>query len=189
MEKRVLILTGAPGVGKTTVLAKTVSVLRGRGVDVGGMFSREVRKGSTRVGFEIVDIATAKVGCLAGLNQKSGPQVGKYRVNMIDLDEVGVQAINYALENCDAVAIDEIGPMELFSKRFKCIARKAFDNQKLIIAVIHQKAQDNLVIGAKKRTDAEVFLVTPENRKILSDIVAEKAVSFLRAHQKARDNF
>ncbi|XES76343.1 MAG: nucleoside-triphosphatase [Candidatus Bathyarchaeia archaeon] len=32
MEKRVLVLTGAPGVGKTTVLAKTVSELKARGI-------------------------------------------------------------------------------------------------------------------------------------------------------------
>jgi len=44
------------------------------------------------VGFEIVDVSAAKVGCLASVNQKEGPQVGKYRVNLIDLDSIGAQA-------------------------------------------------------------------------------------------------
>ena len=74
-----LILTGSPGVGKSTVLARAVSALRGRGVSVGGMFSREVREGASRVGFEIVDVATAKVGWLAHVNQQSGPQVQRER--------------------------------------------------------------------------------------------------------------
>ena len=41
---RVMILTGAPGVGKTTVLTKTVDALKAKGVSVGGMISREVRR-------------------------------------------------------------------------------------------------------------------------------------------------
>lgn len=180
MEKRILILTGAPGVGKTTVLAKAVSDLRGRGVNVGGMFSREVREGSTRVGFEIVDVSAAKVGCLASVNQKEGPQVGKYRVNLIDLDSIGAQAINTAVEKSDVVAIDEIGPMELFSNKFKEAAQKALDSGKLVIAVVHQKAQDKLVTEAKNRHDADIFTVTTENRDILHEPLIEKAIAFLK---------
>jgi nucleoside-triphosphatase THEP1 len=35
LEKRVFLLTGQPGIGKTTVLVIVVSNLRGRGVSVG----------------------------------------------------------------------------------------------------------------------------------------------------------
>ena len=41
LRKRVLLLTGNPGVGKTTVLMKTVNLLKERGFSVGGMLSRE----------------------------------------------------------------------------------------------------------------------------------------------------
>jgi nucleoside-triphosphatase len=175
-----MILTGNPGVGKTTVLARTVSALRGRGVSVGGMFSREVREGAARVGFEIVDIAAAKVGCLASVDQKEGPQMGKYRVNLKDLETIGAQAINTAVERSDIVAIDEIGPMELFSSKFKEAAKKALESKKLVIAVVHWKAQDKLVVNAKTRADAEVFTVTTQNRETLHETLVEKAVGFLR---------
>jgi nucleoside-triphosphatase len=154
--------------------------LRGRGVNVGGMFSREVREGSTRVGFEIVDVAAAKVGCLASVNQKDGPQVGKYRVNLADLELVGAHAISAGVESCDVVAIDEIGPMELFSSKFKEAAKKALDSDKLVLAVVHQKAQDKLVTEAKSRQDAEVFVVTCENRENLDETLVKKAVEFLK---------
>jgi nucleoside-triphosphatase len=180
LEKRVLILTGSPGVGKTTVLARTVSALRGRGVSVGGMFSREVRQGAERVGFEIVDIASAKVGCLASVDQKEGPQVGKYRVNLKDLETIGAQAINASVEGSDVVAIDEIGPMELFSSKFKEVAQKALKSKKLVIAVVHWKAQDKLVMEAKSQADAEVFTVTSQNRETLHETLVEKAVGFLK---------
>ncbi len=181
MEKRVLILTGSPGVGKTTVLAKAVSDLRGRGVNVGGMFSREVREGEVRMGFEIVDVASAKVGCLASVKQKDGPQVGKYRVNLADLESVGAQAINAAIKNSDVVAIDEIGPMELVSPEFKEAAKRALNSGKHVLAVVHQKAQDKLVTDAKGRQDAEIFIVTTENREKLSDELVEKTIIFLKS--------
>ncbi len=180
MEKRVLILTGNPGVGKTTVLAKAVSDLRGRGVSVGGMFSREVREGKERVGFEIVDVANAKVGWLAQVKQQDGPQVGRYHVNLGDLETVGVKAINNAVEGSDVVAIDEIGPMELFSEKFRKAAQKALESNKLVVAGVHYKAQDKLVVDAKGRADAEVFTVTAGNRDALPEALVEKAVAFLK---------
>jgi nucleoside-triphosphatase len=73
LAKRVLLLTGAPGVGKITVLIEIVDALKAKGVSVGGMISREVREGNVRVGFEILDLTSGKRGWLAHVNQKSGP--------------------------------------------------------------------------------------------------------------------
>ena len=112
MWKRVLLLTGNPGVGKTAVLMKTVDALKAEGYTVGGMISREVRESGTRVGFESHDLNSGRRGWLAHVNQKSGPQVGKYHVNIQDLDNVGAEAILAAVENCNVIAIDEIGLME-----------------------------------------------------------------------------
>ena len=70
MDKRVLLLTGTPGVGKTTVLAKTVVALNAKGYNVGGMISREVRQDGIRIGFEILDLTTSKRGWLAHVDQK-----------------------------------------------------------------------------------------------------------------------
>ena len=182
MQKRVLLLTGNPSIGKTTVLMKTVNVLKERGYTVGGMISREVREGGARVGFEILDLASSRGGWLAHVNQKNGPQVGRYRVNIVDLDTVGAQAIIDAAEKCDIIAIDEIGPMELFSERFKEAVRKALKSRKLVIAVAHWKAKDALLSEAKSRQDAETTTVTLENRDKLHKTIAEEAAKILEAH-------
>ena len=165
--KRVLLLTGAPGIGKTTILIKTVDALRAKGISVGGMISREVREGNVRVGFEILDLTNGKHGWLAHVNQKSGPQVGKYRVNLGDLENIGTQAILDAIEKCDVVAIDEIGPMELYSQKFKQAVKQALESQKLVLAVVHAKAKDPLMTLAKQRGDAMIFTVTLDNRGYL----------------------
>jgi nucleoside-triphosphatase len=172
--KRVLLITGLPGVGKTTVLTTAIDILRERGFSVGGMLSREARENGVRVGFEIVDLASQKHGWLAHVKQPSGPRVGKYRVNLQDLEAVGTKAITEATEKCDVVAIDEIGPMELFSQKFRDAVETAMKSRKTVIAVVHWKVKDKLVDSIKTREDAEIFAVTPENRDQLSQTIAEK---------------
>jgi nucleoside-triphosphatase len=183
----VLLVTGSPSIGKTTVLMKTVSALKERGYTAGGMVSREVREGGARVGFEILDLASSRGGWLAHVNQKNGPQVGRYRVNIEDLNTVGAQAIIDATEKCDVIAIDEIGPMELFSERFKEAVRKALESRKLVIAVVHWKAKDVLVSEAKNRQDAETTTVTLENREKLHKTIAKEAAKILEAHDHASE--
>ena len=173
---RVLLLTGASGVGKTTVLTKTVDALKGKGISVGGMISREVREGGVRVGFEILDLSSGKRGWLAKVNGQSGPQVGKYHVNLGDIDKIGAAGIIQALENCSVIAIDEIGPMELFSPKFKQAVVQAMESKKLVLAVVHGKAKDPLVTQVKRKADAEIFNVTFSNREKLPEKLIQKAL-------------
>ncbi len=175
-----LLLTGSPGVGKTTVLTKAVSALKEKGYSVGGMLSREAREDGTRVGFEILDLSSGRHGWLAHVNHKSGPQVGKYRVNIEDLDFIGAKAIYDAIENCAIIAIDEIGPMELFSEKFKEAARKALKNSKPFLAVVHWKAADKLIKEAKSRKDSEIIIVTQENRNKLPETLTKKTLNLLK---------
>jgi nucleoside-triphosphatase len=181
MQPRVLLLTGSPGVGKTTVLLETVKILKEKGLRVGGMISREARENGTRVGFELLDLRSQNRGWLAHVNQKNGPRVGKYRVNLEDLETIGSKAIIEALGDCDVVAIDEIGPMELFSENFREAVRQALESRKLVIAIVHWKAQDRLIHDAKNMKEAEIITVTTENRASLSDTLAEKALDTKKA--------
>ena len=65
---------------------------------------------------------------LAQVDQRDGPQSGRYLVSLNDLANVGVSAIDAAVENADVVVIDEVGPMEFFSNRFSArdLARIAY---------------------------------------------------------------
>ncbi|MEM3550831.1 MAG: NTPase [Candidatus Bathyarchaeia archaeon] len=184
MHKRVLLLTGSPGVGKTTVLLKVVEALGKEGYKVGGMVSREVRLKGVRVGFEIIDLMAGRRGWLAHENLKGGPRVGKYGVNIEDLESLGVEALMKAVRECDVVAIDEVGPMELFSERFKHAVRLAVESGKLVVGVIHWKARDRLIEQVKARSDTEIFNVTYENRGKLHQAILEKAEEFLAGKRK-----
>jgi nucleoside-triphosphatase len=179
LKKRLLFITGSPGTGKTSALLKTIEVLKARGYSVGGMVSREVRTCGARIGFEISDLGSGRRGWLAHVNQKHGPRIGKYRVNLEDLDNIGAEAIATAVENADVVAIDEIGPMELHSERFTEAVVKAVESRKLVVGTVHWKARDRLIQEISAREDAEIYKVTYENRGNLHEMIVEKAADFL----------
>ncbi len=179
MRKRLLLLTGSPGSGKTTVLMKIAQALKVKGYAVGGMASQEVRSCGARIGFEIIDLSSLKKGWLAHASLKSGPQVGRYRVNMSGLEGLGVGAIVNAVDNSDVVVIDEIGPMELLSALFKEAVKKAIDSRKFVIGVVHWKARDSLITEVKARKDADLYAVTYENRDRIHEVILEKTLEFL----------
>jgi nucleoside-triphosphatase len=177
-NRRLILITGRPGTGKTTALLKTAEKLHARGYKVGGMISREIRENGIRVGFEILDYASRRRGWLAHTRQPVGPQIGRYRVNIDSLNSVGATAILKAIENTDVVLIDEIGPMELCSKTFVEAVRKAVDGPKPTLATIHYRAQSPFIKQTKARKDADLIEVTPDNRSKLPDIIAGEIISY-----------
>ena len=128
--KRLIFLTGPPKTGKTTALLKAAEQLKARGCKLGGMTSQEIRERGVRTGFEIRDYASGRSGWLAHTRQPVGPKIGKYRVNLNDLNTVGVTAILDGLKNADVVLIDEIGPMELCSEAFIEAVEKAVGSER-----------------------------------------------------------
>ena len=69
--------------------------------------------------------------------------------------------------------------MELFSGKFKEAARKALESEKLVLVVVHYKAQDKLIAETKNNPASETMVVTTENREKLPEFMAAKALAFL----------
>ena len=178
--KRLIFVTGPPGVGKTSVLLRSVNGLKDRGYKIGGMISRDVREGGVRVGFEIMDFSTRQRGWLAHINQPTGPKISKYRVNLTDLDAIGVSSILDAIRNANIIIVDEIGPMELFSSAFREAVAEAVESNKPVLGTIHFGLRNPLVNSVKKREDAEIFKVTYENRETLHNFIIDKVVQSLQ---------
>lgn len=166
-----IFLLGRPGVGKTSVLLRVVKELKAMGLNVGGMISQEARRGATRIGFRLIDLETGREGWLAHVHQKTGPSVGKYRVNLRDLQTIGVNAILSAIHNADVVIIDEIGPMELYSSDFKDAVTRAMQSTKTVIGILHYRARDPLISTIKAAPKTHIVEVTSANRQRLHETI------------------
>lgn len=182
--KHIFFVTGSPGIGKTTVLLKTVDALEKEGYKLGGMLSREACEKGVRVGFEIIDLQTKKHGWLAHVQQSNGPQIGKYRVNLTDLESIGALAIRNAAVNAQIIIIDEVGPMELHSSAFKAAVTEALSSSKPVIGVINERAGDNLIDSIRKRDDTQIIQVTRGNRESLHSSLIEKVNQLLKEKEK-----
>ncbi|MCE7698939.1 MAG: metallopeptidase TldD-related protein [Methanobacterium paludis] len=95
-----ILITGKPGIGKTTVLNRVKEAVEDLSHSVGGVTCPEIRENGRRVGFNIVDVSNDKKGILAHVKCK-GPHVGRYGVNLKDLNEIGVPAIENAVKSSD----------------------------------------------------------------------------------------
>lgn len=179
-----IAVTGPPGCGKTTLCLKVYEDLRALGIDVGGMISRELREMGKRVGFEIVDLSSGRRGILAHVSISGFPRVSKYGVNIKDLDEVGVGAIERAMEDAEIIIVDEIGPMELCSRRFvECISA-LLDRDYTTIATVHYKARGKLI--ERVRREFELHSISVDNRDAKAREISMKlALSRSPSHQMA----
>ena len=169
-----MFLTGVPGVGKSTVVRKVAEMIQQSGVKVGGMTSGDLRSGAARVGFEIRDLLAGETGVLAHVNQPTGPGIGRYRVRSEDLDRIGAEAILSAIKDADLIVVDEVGPMELISRRFKDAVQAALTSGKPLLGTVHRNAQDPLVRVIKSSPSIEVVEVTLENRDSLANGLVER---------------
>ena len=106
-------LTGKPRVGKSTLIKSLIKDLKAMGVSVGGMLTADIRERGVRIGFSIEDISTEEQGILAHIRLHGSIRVGKYILNLSDLDSLGANSILNAVVYSDIIVIDEIGPMEL----------------------------------------------------------------------------
>ncbi|MCS7141490.1 MAG: nucleoside-triphosphatase [Candidatus Nitrosocaldus sp.] len=155
-----ILITGEPGVGKSTLLLRLVGMLKDDGVDVGGVVAREVRdaKDSRRTGFEFLDVADGSRARLASIGIE-GPRIGRYGV---DLDGCRAAAgmLRRAVERCRVVVFDEIGPMELLSQDMVHALEHLLDAMDskgiVVVAVAHKRLRHDLVSRYRERASITV---------------------------------
>ncbi len=172
--KKNLLITGRPGVGKTTLLMK---VIEATGLSPNGFYTEEIRVGRDRKGFRVKTFS-GKEGILAHVEYKRKPSVGKYGVDVEHFETIAIPEVEIALGGSQIIVIDEIGKMELFSQKFKDLVQKVLDSQYLLLAVISEFG-DGFLQEVKIRPDVRLFTLTVQNRdfligEILSAIQAYK---------------
>ncbi len=157
-------ITGVPGSGKTTVVKKAIELLKDE-FQVGGIITEEIRNDS-REGFMLIDISTGKSAILASKDIQSRYRIGKYGVDIKVLDELGVSALDEAL-NKDIIIIDEIGKMEMESRKFVEKVREILHMEKNLIMTLNKKSRNPLLQEIRRMDDIRFLEVTVVNRNVM----------------------
>lgn len=171
-----VILTGPPGVGKTTLTLQVVDVLRERGEMLAGFTTSEIRRGGRRTGFTITGIGGLE-RTLAVAGATTGPRVGSYSVDVAAFDEVALLELQNGIELGSTLVVDEIGKMELLSDRFRELLPAVFDSPR-VVATMHAH-QHPVTDDLRGRPDVHVFEVerTHRDRQAvqIADLVLDSA--------------
>jgi len=153
-----LLLTGKPGTGKTAIIREAVTTAK---INAGGFYTEEIRVGGIRQGFRIVTI-DGREAVLAHVNISSPYQVSKYKVDIDNLNRLGVSALRQALEASDLIIVDEIGKMELLSPQFRKVVLQAIESGKRVLGTIMLNSHP-FTDEVKRHPEVKTLMVTRAN--------------------------
>lgn len=165
-----LLLSGPPRVGKTTLVQKIIRKLP-KGVEVAGFFTEEIKEGGRRQGFKVITTEGTE-GVFAHYSFTGKERVGKYGVDIATFEKIAVSAMEEALsrERTKVLVVDEIGKMELFSKKFRETLLRALESPKVVMAAVGIQ-RDAFTEAVRRRPDAKIFEVTKGNRDDLPETI------------------
>ncbi len=157
-----VLLTGRPGIGKTTLIKRLIEA---SSLSKGGFYTEEVREKGQRVGFSLITL-DGKRSLLAHLKTKSPYRVGRYGLDIDTFEAIGVESIRKAISTNDIIIIDEIGRMELFSRKFREVVLQALKTGRVVATI--KKGRGDFIDKIKSRKDVRVLKINLENRETLS---------------------
>lgn len=110
-----VIVTGATGSGKTTLVTAVTDRLRARGSRVAGILAPGHLADGRRTGFDIINLATGERETLAREEERvAGPHArwSRFAFSPAGL-ALGHKALGEDARGADVVVVDEVGPFEL----------------------------------------------------------------------------
>ena len=169
-HRLVILLTGRPGIGKTTVIRRLAELFPGR--VIAGFYTDEIRVAGQRQGFRVTAFSGA-TDILAHTRTHSPHHVGRYGVDVDAFEQI---ALTELVRPADVLLLDEIGKMECFSPSFVHAVRDALEGSTPLVATVALSGS-GFIAEVKDRPDIELRQVTAQNRDKLPAQLAERIIS------------
>jgi len=160
-----IAVSGRPGVGKTTLCMKVYDALKDK-ISISGFITKEVREKGRRVGFKLVNLKDGGEVWLARVG-KGNVTVGKYVVFVNELEKF-LEGVDFS---CELFIVDEVGPMELKSRKFIEFIERVMQADNLLVTV-HYKSRH--WIAEKIKKNFKLYILDKSNRDWVAVKIAEE---------------
>ncbi|KAL5557397.1 hypothetical protein UlMin_039633 [Ulmus minor] len=184
---RFFLVTGPPGVGKTTLIIRTFESLKSSNsaLKLQGFYTREIREGRERVGFEVVTLDGRKAPLASTSTSSPGcfrwPTVGKFKVDVASFESLALPEMQVK-EDTDLFIIDEVGKMELFSSSFFPAVLRILESNIPVLASIPIPKFGRDIPGVarlKNHPGSTVFTLSASNRDAMKEQIYTQLVDLL----------
>lgn len=168
-----ILITGKPGIGKTTVIRNVAIKLKALRNDIllRGFITGEIREEERRVGFAVEDWEGRK-GILSHVKSQSRERVGRYGVEIDSFEKIALPSLEILKgEKKVFYLIDEIGKMECFSDRFCRKIREIFESDYPVVSTIAMGGHP-FIREIKSREDITLIRLDMKNRKMVVEKIA-----------------
>lgn len=168
-----ILVTAPPRTGKSTLISKIVKKLDN--YKIAGFYTEEIRESDERIGFKIKTLDGVE-GILASIYVESDLKISRYNVDLETFEAICIPCLEKALKDADIIVIDEIGPMQIFSERFKNLLLDIVKSNKTVLASIFLSSYE-WIDDYKKNKEFEIIEINAENRDELVDEIAKTLIS------------
>ncbi|GFQ06761.1 cancer-related nucleoside-triphosphatase homolog [Phtheirospermum japonicum] len=206
------LVAGSPGVGKTTLIVRVLESLKqsNPSLNIQGFYTREVREGAQRVGFEVVTLdgrraplASTNISRIISrlkVSEKDGecldklcsqipesqrwPNLGRYKVDISSFESLALPELQVK-EDTGLFIIDEVGKMELFSSSFfPAVLRVLESNIPLLASVPVPKSGRDIpaVARLKNHPGATVYTLNTSNRDAMKEQIYSNLADIWQIH-------
>ncbi len=156
--RHVLLLTGRPGVGKTTVIRRVADGSQEKRLR--GFYTEEIREHGERQGFRLISF-DGEDRVIAHVGFPKVHRVGKYGVDLTAIDG-GASLLAYD-PAVRLYLVDEIGKMECLSARFVTAMRKLLAGDTPVVATVGLHG-GGFIAEVKRLKQCLLWEVTQDNR-------------------------
>jgi nucleoside-triphosphatase len=163
-----ILLTGRPGLGKTTVCSRVVEIARERGLTCCGLLTHQSRRGKETASLIVEDLSTGERRVLAKKRGSTDGGEGVISCSFI-FDRDSIEFGKRALEkDGDLLVIDEVGNLEIRGEGFTN-AMDAFSSRGNSILVVRSELGE--IISERLKCSFREVKIGEKNRDDLPEAI------------------